>query len=120
MAPTPPITLPDGLVFAYYVSHEAYYADAVTHRQPEIMVAAVNPEGGARWEFGVRQHDLGSIDAIRVEVFDDAFAAFTQARPFFDALAAERPSTLAEVRTILDRLGAMDQTARTAPSGGAA
>lgn len=112
-------SIPDDCFFAYYVAGEAWYANRIDVDRAEIMVSAAAHGGGCVWEFGVRVHDLGQHHptAIRVEVFDDAFDAFTQARPFFDALAAEKPTTLGEVRAILDRLGARDTTPRVDQDG---
>lgn len=100
--------LPEDCIFAYYVSHEAwYYTSAIGG--PEIMVTARSEDGGCAWEFGVRQvRDI----AIRVEVFSDAWAAFAQIPEFFATLAEEGADTLDAVREILDRLGAKDITDR--------
>ena len=48
-------------------------------------------------------------------MFQDSYAAFTEIAPFFATLADQRPTTLDEVRAILDGLGAVDETPRTSP-----
>jgi hypothetical protein len=103
----PDVPIPDG--FGYVVSHEAWYASAVKG-EPEIMVGLYAGGGGCQWEFGVRQ--VGNI-AIRAEVFSDAFAAFVEVPEFFRSLPGL--VTLTEVRELLDELGAVDRTERTAP-----
>lgn len=108
------LAMPDGCFFAYVISKEAWYADVV--RAPEVNVSASAEDGGVAWEFSVEEVDLGSHTAIRVKVFDDAFAAFEQVPGFFAALAAEKPLTLAEIVGILDRLGARDTTERVNPN----
>ena len=109
--------LPEGTRFAYIVSHEAYYWDAIrTHRadqRPEIIVQASAVDGGVAWEFTVTDTNVGSP---KLTMFGDSWAAFDQIFEFFSALAAlgETP-TLAQVREVLDRLGAVDQTERAQP-----
>jgi hypothetical protein len=105
--------LPEDTHLAYVVSHEAWYANAMPDRHPEINVMAAAEGGGVAWEFSVEEVDLGSSGpAIRVKVFDDAFAAFAQLPEFFALLAAEKADTLDSVCRILDRLGAADETER--------
>jgi hypothetical protein len=105
--------LPEDCHLAYIVSHEAWYAHAVADRRPEISVTAAADGGGCAWEFTVEEVDLGaSGPAIRVKVFEDAFAAFAQIPEFFAALAAEKTDTLDGVRSVLDRIGAADETER--------
>jgi hypothetical protein len=107
--------MPEDCHLAYVVSHEAWYA-----RQPgivdqrHIMVMASSSGGGCAWEFSVTEHDFGSHGrAIKVGVFDDAFAAFAQIPEFYAALVAEKVETLDETRALLDRMGAVDETERT-------
>lgn len=105
--------LPEDTHLAYVISHEAWYANSIPDRNPEINVMASAEGGGVAWEFTVEEVDLGSSGpAIRVKVFEDAFAAFTQLPEFFALLAAEKTDTLDGVRGILDRLGAVDETER--------
>jgi hypothetical protein len=111
--------LPEDCHLIYTVSHEAWYArHPGIVDQPQIMVSASSDEGGCAWEFGVNEHDFGTGHgrAIRADVFDDAFAAFAQIPEFFAALAAEKIGTLDEVRALLDRMGAVDQTDRRDPA----
>jgi hypothetical protein len=111
--------LPDDCHLAYIVSHEAWYANALPERHPEINVVAAADGGGCAWEFTVEEVDLGSGGTpIRVKVFDDAFAAFEQMPEFFAFLAAEKTDTLDGVRSILDRMGAADETERTSSRHG--
>jgi hypothetical protein len=106
--------LPEDCHLAYIVSHEAWYANAMPERHPEINVVAAADGGGCAWEFMVEEVDLGSGGTpIRVKVFDDAFAAFEEMPEFFASLAAEKTGTLDGVRSILDRMGAVDETDRT-------
>src|SRR5437879_2598105 len=105
--------LPGDTHLAYVVTHEAWYANALPDRHPEISVLASAEGGGCAWEFMVEEVDLSpSGPAIRVKVFDDAFAVFAQMPEFFAALAAEKTDALDGVREILDRLGAVDETER--------
>jgi hypothetical protein len=106
--------LPEDTHLTYVVSHEAWYAKQVD--RPQINVMASADGGGCAWEFTVEEVDLGSHGpAIRVKVFDDAFAAFTQIPEFFDDLAADEIGTLDSVRALLDGMGAVDETKRTPP-----
>jgi len=111
--------LPDDTHLAYVVSHEAWYGESHIVRRPQIIIAASaeGSGGGVRWEFTVEEVDLASDGKpIRVRVFDDAFAAFSEIPEFFAALHGEGVSTLDHVRTVLDSLGAVDETARKSPA----
>jgi hypothetical protein len=106
-------TLPEDCHLAYIVTREAWYANALPDRHPEINVLAAAEGGGCAWEFTVEEVDLGHRDpAVRVKVFDDAFAVFAQIPEFFAALAAAKVTTLDEVRSVLDGMGAADETER--------
>ena len=76
------------------------------------MVSKSYPDGGCHWEFGIRHRgDIG----VRVEVFYEAWKAFTDIPDLFRELAGfdgQRVS-LDDIRAVLDRLGFRDQTART-------
>jgi len=48
-------------------------------------------------------------------VFDDAYAAFTQVPELFAALADGAGTTLAGARSLLDMLGAVDETEHVSP-----
>ncbi len=88
---------------------------------PSVYVGVwVTDEAGSYtetlWEFLVEEHHL-SGRALCVYLFDSAWPAFAQIPEFFEALSGEdAPRTLADVRAVLDRLGATDVTARTRPS----
>lgn len=101
----------DGTMLTYTVCHEAWYR-ATLPGGPEIMIHRAHPDGGILWEFGIREHPVGGI---RVEVFDDAFAAFAEIPEFFARLVWV--DTLAEVREALDDLGFTDTTKREPPAG---
>lgn len=108
--------LPEGTRLAYIISHEAWYArypDIV--RNPDINIMAAHKDGGVAWEFTVEEIELGGRPVIRVKVFDDAFAAFTQIPEFFTRLATGATTTLDDVRELLDCMGAADETKRRNP-----
>ena len=109
-------TLPEDTHLAYTVSHEAWYASTPgIVSGPEIGIAASGEGsgGGVAWEFAVEEVDLGSHGkVIRLRIFDDAFAAYSQIPEFFAALDSEKIGSLDEVRDLLDRLGAVDETKR--------
>lgn len=108
--------LPEDTHLAYTVSHEAWYATTPgVVDGPEIGIAASaeGTGGGVAWEFAVEEVDLGGHGkAIRLRIFDDAFAAYSQIPEFFTALGSEKIGSLDEVRDLLDRLGAVDETKR--------
>ena len=105
--------LPEDSRLAYIVSHEAWYARSMPDGQPEMSVMAAADGGGVAWEFTVEEVELGPPrPALRIKVFDDAFAAFTQIPEFFAALATGDYTTLDAVRSLLDGLGAADDTDR--------
>jgi len=90
----------------YYMQHPE---DGADH---EISVARVDDpavDDGCHWEFCMEWHTLGRKPAVRVHVFDDAWAAFTEIRPFFGWLARSHgpPPSLAEVVEVL-RINAPD------------
>lgn len=95
----------------YCLTHEAWYWDG--RRPHEVMVSKAHPDGGCKWEFGVRANP--DINAIRAEVFDDAFAAFVEIPQFFRALADV--DTLDGVIGICQRLGWADTTEREREGG---
>ena len=110
------MNLPDGCHLAYAISGDAWYAPALSDEPPTVTISAATPTDGIAWEFQVVKHDLGDgTRALRVEVFAEAWPAFAQVPEVFAALAAEFPPVLGDVVIILDRLGAVDETARTNP-----
>lgn len=112
------MNLPEGMHLAYTVTHEAWYWDAVrdarTGEHPHLMVSASTGGQGVGWEFQIDGYDL-SGPVTRVKMFMDAYAALSQVPEFFAALAEQQPTTLDEVREILDGLGAVDETPRVSP-----
>ncbi len=105
------MNLPDGTRLAYTILREAWYADAARDEPARINIAASVPGDGVAWEFLVVEYREG----LRVEIFDDAWPAFAQVPELFAALAAAGTPTLNDVTVLLDRLGAVDETARTSP-----
>lgn len=104
--------LPEDCYLAYIVMHEAYWAPRtwIPNEKPTVMVQAASNGGGVGWEFAVE--DYASINAVRLAMFSDSWAALTQIPEFFAALAAGEVSSLADARVLLDRLGAVDRTER--------
>ena len=111
--------LPEDTHLAYTVTHEAWYARSLPDDRREINIAAsAGPGVGVAWDFTVEEVNLGSHGpAIRVKIFDDAFAAFTQIPEFFAALASEGVADLRDVCAVLDGMGAVDETERRGPHG---
>ena len=86
-------------------------------------------DDGCCWEFYVRIHRFGphngapgASTALRIEMYDDAWAALTECPALFARLAAmsnhevsvpRREWTLADVVKVLDELGFTDDTPRT-------
>ncbi len=107
------MNLPAGAFLDYVIAKEAYYAH-VTGPDPEIQIRASSREGGAHWEFAAVQ--VGNI-GVQLRLFDAAWRAFNDIPEFFQTLAAAgRGTTLADVRKILDDLGAVDATQRVDPN----
>lgn len=120
---TEPVTrpareFPGGGYLAYIVVVETYYYQRLGNpdkRPPSINIFA-SRGGGVSWEFSVTDHTarLGQR-ALKVEIFDDAWAAFADLPELFVAMADGEIESLDELRTLLDRLGAVDQTPRIDP-----
>lgn len=108
------MNLPNDTRLAYIVCQEAWYAKAPGNdRGPELNITASARDGGVAWEFSVKEKVLGRRPVAYLKMFDDAFDAFEQVPEFFRALAKRgHDVTLAEIRSILDSLGAVDETAR--------
>jgi len=109
------MNLPEGTHLAYYDYRATWYPS----RERAVGISAAFPGGGCAWNFTVTEKNLGTHGtAIKVEIFEDAFAAFTQIPGFFAALAtmASYPD-LDTVILLLKLLGAADETAREAPGG---
>ncbi|MCW2901767.1 MAG: hypothetical protein JWO67_4032 [Streptosporangiaceae bacterium] len=109
--------LPKGTHLAYIVDHDTWYSQGPRVRRseyPSIMIQAAADDGGVAWEFPVEGTRIG---AIRASLFSEAWQAFQQMPEFFFALAEfDGNATLKDVRGILDRLGAVDETERTRPT----
>ena len=110
----PESTSPPVTAGKYVVDHEDHRRQAA--RRPNDLPAISATVGS--WEVLLVDYsgELGE-PAIQMEIFDDAFAAFTEIPWFFTTLATERPNTLHQVRTVLDRLGFVDATERVQPAG---
>lgn len=97
----------------YDVSAEAWYAH--TDRDaPRIGIHRSHVEGGVAWEFHVDEHNLNG-PCLQIHMLEDSWAAFDDVPGLFGALRSEQPSTLTELRALLDRLGFADITKRTRP-----
>jgi hypothetical protein len=105
--------LPNDCTLTYIVGYEAWYADAnrLNCPRPYLGVHATSHGGGVAWEFEVQEYDLDG-PTVRLNMFADSFDAFTQVSEFFTMLTLQKPSTLADVRSILHYLGAEDRTER--------
>lgn len=110
---------------SFTVSHEAWYWTVTPHLPKTVASISVHNEAlaedgehdGVEWEFAIDWIDLGDQHpAVKVSVFDDAFAAFTEEADFFAALPfTERPVTPATVTRLLTNYGFVDVTHRTDP-----
>lgn len=120
------MNLPEGTHLAYDVRHEAWYwittntiREAAGQRHGIVVMASANGAGGGvAWEFSIEDHaDLQPPHpTLRLLMFDDSWAAFTQMPEFFGGLTELGPNVpLTQVRELLDQLGAIDETARTSP-----
>ncbi len=109
--------LPGGSFLAYIVGAESYYYRAAMKDDPYISIGATNDGDGPSWEFSVVDHSerLNAPTALRVEIFDDAWRAFSDVPELFAAMAAGEIESLDDLRALLDRLGAVDQTTRDNP-----
>lgn len=116
------MNIPDDCHLAYIVSHEAWYwaVSRTPDEKPHLNVqaSARGSSGRAAWEFDISEHELGGKLCTRIEMFDDAYAAFADIPEFFVLLREHQPGTLREVRAILDGLGAVDETQRTRQGDG--
>ncbi|MGV9336641.1 hypothetical protein [Nocardia sp. NPDC003726] len=103
---------------AYVLVHEAWYTNPQRVQRPTLTVAVRDQDGAEEAEFEFEELPPGTLapdSSLKLRVFDDAFGALAQLPEFLAALAAERPTTVAELVAILDRLGAEDITVRTRP-----
>lgn len=112
--------LRSGELLTFDVQHESWHwaANRGVGGRPTIYVSAEADDGGCAWQFAAVEHDqrdMGGHKAVRVEVFDEAFAAFREIPEFFAALDAMPATNLADVVTILRRLDIADVTEREMP-----
>lgn len=112
----------------YAVSGEAWYARDNADLVDELRVGrdsytADGHDDGCCWEFTIRLHHLGTSTALRVEMFNDSWIAYTEVPALFAALATmsthavgdNRQWTLADIVKVLNECGFTDDTPRTAP-----
>lgn len=111
------MNLPDDCRLTYWMRQETWYDRDIRNPgdRPTIQIVAAADGGGCAWEFDIEEHDFRSHTAVRLRIFQDAWAAFVEVPELFAALAAEQPTTLAAVRAILERIGAVDTTDRVPP-----
>lgn len=110
MTTTEHLTTDPGYRLCYLVPHEAWYKRVVGGQRVTVSKSA--DEGGCAWEFDiVLVRNIG----LRLEIFDDAYAAFTEIAPLFAALAARPPGDLAAVCALLEEFGLPDVTPREDP-----
>lgn len=111
----------------YVIVGECWYASSLDQvDRSSIEITALVPGNGCLWHFGLFEHetDKGGDDipgapaenTLRLEIFADGFAAFAEIPGFFRNLARYQPTSIAEVRATLDRMGAADLTPRVNPS----
>ncbi|WP_306365371.1 hypothetical protein [Nocardia sp. CC227C] len=114
-------TLADDATLTYTLRHEAWYAPALKQNGSDmpdaVYVHSSAQGGGVHWEFSIEDGRLNTRRTTVLRMFDDAYRAFTEVPEFFAALAAEQPTHLTDVVAILDRIGAVDDTARVDPYG---
>jgi hypothetical protein len=106
-----PRRIDEDCTLTYVVQRETWYASSWSAEKPAISVVAGADGGGCKWEFVVEQHSL-SGDVLRLQMFGDALDAFADIPEFFTALRDQKPSSLAELRVLLEGIGAKDATER--------
>jgi hypothetical protein len=108
----------------FSISTEAWYFTPSTLRDnctEEIFFGRRVEGDGCKWEACLRWYKFndGNPPALKVEVFHDAFAAFTESPGFFAALAGlsgKSPGT-EEAAALLREHGFADATPRESPNG---
>ncbi|MEV6774416.1 hypothetical protein AB0N05_37845 [Nocardia sp. NPDC051030] len=109
---------------SYTLWHEWWNPPARSSK-PMVNVRMETEDGlETAWEFDVievapPQAD-GTGSALDVSIFTDGFPAFHSFAPFFAELATRRTPSFSDVVEMLDKLGAIDLTERTAPAETAA
>jgi hypothetical protein len=112
----------------YIADDEAWYAAAVNEvstddRYKDVFtVGSYYHDGSCEWEFTIVEVDLGLYGtAMRVQVFDDGYAAFVQIGYFFEALYIRTGSdgdlTRSDYVELFERFGFEDRTVRVGPYG---
>ncbi|MFI2663318.1 hypothetical protein [Micromonospora carbonacea] len=107
-----------GYQYTYYLNVESWYWPAIKNidHRPQLMVGKSADGGGTAWEFAITEEKLDNRRPITVRLFDEAFPAFNEMHSFFGLLALRQPTTIDQVRGILDELGVVDATERTDPN----
>lgn len=106
--------LPEGTYLSYHASHEAWHWEMSRNHgdPPQFVIAAQYPEGGSAWSFSVVRDEYGA----QLRTYEDGWRAFVDVPEFFAGLAELGDNTtLEQVRALLDRLGAVDETPRVRP-----
>lgn len=109
------MSLSTGDRLTYIATGEAWYAESLTDEDRATIIISTDSDSAEHgdWEFTIGQAPkLANPPALRMEMYDDSFRAFTEAPELFTALAAERPTALEALRGLLDKLGALDITPR--------
>lgn len=118
------ITMPEGTHLAYSVFHETQWWRSLKQTHPESLPGDGHPTiniaasvqgqgGGVKWEFGITNRELGrGYQSLQLHIFNEGWEAFALMAPFFSALASGEVETLDDVRSLLDSLGAADETER--------
>ena len=103
--------LPDSTRLAYEVTAEAWYSRIPGTRRdaPQIRISLKGPS--RLWDFTVEVTGYNS-PVLRLTMLQDAYPALTQVPEFFAGLQQVSRGSLAEVRSLLDWLGAEDETER--------
>jgi hypothetical protein len=106
--------LTGGAHLAYLVEQEAWYWKSIQKpaMKPDIIVRSAVSGQGCIWEFTIEDDGSGQVIML---IYSEAFRAFAEIPEFFAAMARTQPGNLAGVRTVLDYVGAADETMRTKP-----
>lgn len=90
-----------------YFFPEAFWNDGDQSIKRKLMVGRFSFEGGTDFEFCVKEFAWPNQTVIRVDVFSDAFAAFSEFRNFFMWLSGRdrNATSLEDVVTWLRQAG---------------
>lgn len=97
-------------VSSFYRYSEGVKLGRYSAAHPDDLMIG-NYGNGFNYEFVIREDE--TIDAIRVEVFDDAFVAFNRNADLFRYLSDIRPKTLNQIQAWLEANGYKNQLAGT-------